>query len=146
MLFVVLHRLIEKHGISNTLFPPQPHFNGTFTYPIHFYKAPVPNARSRTIPRHGNTLLLQLLVDTMKIQPCDTDFFHSRDAIIQADENLTGGENMCDIWKAFASRGLGSFAHYKLVGPWKDKKERTNDFSLPVKWGGTGKPDDGHNV
>lgn len=42
----------------------------------------------------------------------------ARDAIVQADQILTGGENTCEIWKAFASRGLGPEA--KLVGgtPW----------------------------
>ncbi|KAG8975410.1 Fungalysin/Thermolysin Extracellular metalloproteinase 5 [Tulasnella sp. 425] len=67
MLFIVFHTLIEKHGIGDTLFPPQPHSNGTFNYPNRFYKALVPNAQSHPIPKHGSTLLLQLLVDAMKI-------------------------------------------------------------------------------
>ncbi|KAG9118767.1 Fungalysin/Thermolysin Extracellular metalloproteinase 5 [Ceratobasidium sp. 392] len=31
----------------------------------------------------------------------------TRDAIIAADRALTGGENKCLLWGAFASRGLG---------------------------------------
>ncbi|KAG8977796.1 Fungalysin/Thermolysin Extracellular metalloproteinase 5, partial [Tulasnella sp. 427] len=145
MLFIVLHVLIEKHGIGDTLFPPQPHANGTFMFPNSFYDPPNVHARSHSRPilKHGNTLFFQLLVDGMKLQPCETDFFSARDAILQADENLTGGENVCDIWKGFAGRGLGPFARFKLIGPWRDRKERTNDFSVPVKCGGTGKPDDG---
>jgi extracellular elastinolytic metalloproteinase len=36
----------------------------------------------------------------------------ARDAIVDADKALTGGENQCEIWKAFAKRGLGSQARY----------------------------------
>ena len=35
-------------------------------------------------------------------------FFNARDAILQADMNLTGGENKCEIWSGFAERGLVS--------------------------------------
>ena len=31
----------------------------------------------------------------------------ARDAWIQADENRYGGEHVCTVWTAFASRGLG---------------------------------------
>ncbi|ORX91540.1 hypothetical protein K493DRAFT_325562 [Basidiobolus meristosporus CBS 931.73] len=64
--------------------------------------------------RHGNTLALQLVLDGMKLQPCRPKFVDARDAIIHADDLLTGGENYCEIWKAFAKRGLGLDA--KLVG------------------------------
>lgn len=62
------------------------------------------------VPIHGNTLSVQLVLDGMKLQPCRPGFFGARDAIIQADKVRTGGENVCDIWKAFASRGLGQDA------------------------------------
>ena len=39
-------------------------------------------------------------------------FAAARDAILQADEILTGGENKCTIWHAFSSRGLVSFEGY----------------------------------
>jgi extracellular elastinolytic metalloproteinase len=44
----------------------------------------------------------------MKLQPCRPSFFDARDAIIEADELLTGGENFCDLWAGFSSRGLVS--------------------------------------
>ena len=34
----------------------------------------------------------------------------SRDAILDADANLTGGANACAVWTAFAKRGLGENA------------------------------------
>jgi len=54
----------------------------------------------------------------MKLQPCRPGFFEARDAIIQADQVLTGGENFCILWKGFAKRGMGVDA--KVVGrtPW----------------------------
>ncbi len=33
-------------------------------------------------------------------------FVNARDSIIAADVALTGGENACEIWEAFAARGL----------------------------------------
>ena len=54
----------------------------------------------------------------MKLQPCRPGFLDARDAIIQADQILTDGENFCDIWIGFAERGLGVDA--KVIGktPW----------------------------
>ncbi len=55
----------------------------------------------------GNNLALQLVMDGMKLQPCNPGFVDGRDAILLADELLTGGQNACLIWHAFARRGLG---------------------------------------
>ncbi|KAJ3159266.1 Fungalysin/Thermolysin Extracellular metalloproteinase 5 [Geranomyces michiganensis] len=55
----------------------------------------------------GNIAALQLVVDGMKLQPCHPTFVDARDAILQADKVNYGGENLCEIWKAFAKRGLG---------------------------------------
>lgn len=54
----------------------------------------------------------------MKLQQCRPSFFDARDAIIQADQILTGGENFCDLWKGFASRGLGPDARVEGKTPW----------------------------
>jgi hypothetical protein len=55
----------------------------------------------------GNNLAIQLVVDGMKLQPCSPGFVDARDAILLADQALTGGKNQCHIWKGFAKRGLG---------------------------------------
>src|SRR5205823_1231727 len=55
----------------------------------------------------GNALALQLVMDGMKLQPCNPGFVDSRNAILQADQADTGGHNQCLIWRAFARRGLG---------------------------------------
>jgi hypothetical protein len=57
----------------------------------------------------------------MKLQPCRPEFFDARDAIILADLILTRGENYCDLWAGFRSRGLVSVLfiviyHWILMG------------------------------
>lgn len=141
ILFVVLQGILEKHPYGETLFPPQPNAQGVYSYPNDFYLPPL-KGKTAPIPKHGNALMVQLVLDAMKLQPCRPSFFAARDAIIQADENLTGGENACTLWAGFASRGLGPFSKIKGGTPWGGGI-RTNDFSLPVKCGGTGKPDRG---
>jgi hypothetical protein len=54
----------------------------------------------------------------MKLQICRPSFFDARDAIIQADQVLTGGENFCLLWEGFASRGLGQDATVRDRTPW----------------------------
>ena len=58
----------------------------------------------------GNNLALQLVVDGLKLQPCSPGFVDGRDAILLADQALTGGANQCTLWEAFAKRGLGASA------------------------------------
>jgi len=81
------------------------------------------------IPKHGNTLFLQLVIDGMKLQPCRPSFINARDAILQADEILTGGQNKCEIWKGFAKRGLGVKA--KLVDGPDWGSVRKENFDVP---------------
>ena len=61
---------------------------------------------------------MQLVLDGMKLQPCRPSFFDARDAIIAADRTLTGGENVCELWAGFASRGLGVDAKVEGRTPW----------------------------
>ena len=53
----------------------------------------------------GNNLALQLVMDGMKFQRCWPGFVSGRDSILDAGPGLTGGENQCLIWAAFAKRG-----------------------------------------
>ena len=55
----------------------------------------------------GNNLAIQLVMDGMKMQPCSPGFVDGRNAILAADQVLTQGSNQCEIWGAFAKRGLG---------------------------------------
>lgn len=55
----------------------------------------------------GNNKAIQLVVDGMKLQPCNPGFIDARDAILAADMINNGGANQCLIWNVFARRGLG---------------------------------------
>ncbi|KAJ5097123.1 extracellular elastinolytic metallo proteinase [Penicillium angulare] len=102
MLYEVLWNLIDKHGKNDG---PRPLFqNG--------------------VPTDGKYLTMKLVIDGMALQPCTPNFLQARDAIIDADVALTNGSNLCEIWKAFAKRGLGQGATYSA---W----DRTNSFSIP---------------
>jgi extracellular elastinolytic metalloproteinase len=126
-LWVVSQALIEEHGFSDTLYPPKPLENGTVPSG-DFYRPAV--GKKPLVPKHGNTLSVQLVVNGMKLQPCQPSFFDARDAIIQADEELTGGENFCTLWKAFSSRGLGTDASILGRTPWGGGI-RQDGFAVP---------------
>jgi len=74
-------------------------------------------------------LYSRLVLNGMKLQICRPSFFDARDAIIQADQILTGGENFCTLWEGFSSRGLGQNATVIGRTPWGGGV-RTN-VSLP---------------
>ncbi len=67
--------------------------------------------RANLIARHGfetgNELIMQLVVDGMKLAPENPNFAEARDAILQADLINHGGANQADLWRGFAKRGLG---------------------------------------
>ncbi len=56
----------------------------------------------------GNNIALQLMVEGLKIQPCEPGFQDARDAILMADTILYDAANACLLWEAFARRGMGT--------------------------------------
>ncbi|PFH49527.1 hypothetical protein AMATHDRAFT_62981 [Amanita thiersii Skay4041] len=128
MLWVVAQDMIAKHGYSSTLYPPAPLADGSIP-DGDFFKAG--NGKIPRAPKHGNTLMVQLVISAMKLQPCRPSFFDARDAIIQADEILTGGENFCTLWNGFAKRGLGVDARVEGKTPWGGGI-RTNGYTAPA--------------
>ena len=55
----------------------------------------------------GNNLMMQLVIDGLKLQPCNPSMQAGRDAILTADQANNSGVNQCAIWAGFAKRGLG---------------------------------------
>ncbi|KAJ7028244.1 Fungalysin metallopeptidase-domain-containing protein [Mycena alexandri] len=70
------------------------------------------SATARTNPAgtEGNIVFLHLFIDALALQPCNPTFLTARTAWIQADTNRYAGANICTLWRAFASRGLGTNA------------------------------------
>ncbi|KAJ7252047.1 Fungalysin metallopeptidase-domain-containing protein [Mycena rebaudengoi] len=67
-------------------------------------------ARTTPTGTQGNVVFLHLFLDALALQPCNPTFLTARDAWIQADANRFAGANRCVLWRAFASRGLGTNA------------------------------------
>ncbi|CUA72823.1 Extracellular metalloproteinase 4 [Rhizoctonia solani] len=124
ILWAVSGHMISIHGFSSTLLPPQPLSNGTV--PVGDFYLP----GSTLVPKHGNTLMIQLVILAMKLQPCRPSFFDARDAIMAADRFLTGGKNECELWVAFSSRGLGIDALLKGGTPWGGG-HHVNGYKVP---------------
>jgi len=55
----------------------------------------------------GNTELMKVFVEALKLQPANPTFLDFRDAMLDADMSMNGGENEVAIWRAFARRGMG---------------------------------------
>jgi predicted aconitase with swiveling domain len=76
----------------------------------------------------GNNKVMQLVLDGLKLQPCQPGFIDGRDALLAADLALTGGEDQCMIWDVFAQRGLGFNATQGLS---TERNDQVQDFSTP---------------
>lgn len=59
---------------------------------------------------NGNQIMLQLVIDGMKLCPVNPNFVQARDAIILADRINNNSANFTELWAAFAKRGLGGSA------------------------------------
>ncbi|HNF50180.1 MAG TPA: M36 family metallopeptidase, partial [Chitinophagales bacterium] len=93
--------LVEKHGYSNDL------YNGT----------------------GGNNRAIKIVVEGLKQQKCNPGFLDSRNAILKADSILYGYADKCEIWTAFARRGMGASANQGSAGSASDQTEA---FDLPA--------------
>lgn len=77
----------------------------------------------------GNNMAMQLVIDGLKLTPCNPGFVDSRNAILLADLNNYNGAHQCLIWTAFAKRGLGVSA---LQGSTTNKNDGTQAFDVPA--------------
>jgi len=77
----------------------------------------------------GNNKVLQIVVDALKLQPCFPSFVDGRDAILAADQAITGGQDSCLIWQVFARRGLGLGA---TSGDTFSSNDQTESFEVPA--------------
>jgi hypothetical protein len=76
----------------------------------------------------GNNRALQLVVDGLKLQPCNPGFTDARDAILAADKMNNNGADSSLIWSTFARRGLGYSANQ---GVSTSRTDGTEAFDLP---------------
>jgi hypothetical protein len=83
--------------------------------------------RARLITRlgfeAGNTRMMQIVTDGMKVTPLNPNLIQARDAIIAADQANFGGADLDDIWAGFAVRGMGFGAQGEPEGAPGDARE-----------------------
>ena len=77
----------------------------------------------------GNNTAMRLVMDGLKLQPCEPGFVDGRDAILLADELNYGGVHGCRIWKAFARRGLG---YSSSQGNSLSSNDQVEAFDIPA--------------
>ncbi|MBK9146744.1 MAG: M36 family metallopeptidase [Flavobacteriales bacterium] len=82
----------------------------------------------------GNNIAMRLVIEGLKLTPCNPGFVDGRDAILAADQALYGGANQAAIWAAFARRGLGASASQGLSTSRSDQVEAF-DTPLPSNLG-----------
>lgn len=76
----------------------------------------------------GNNIAMHLVIEALKIQPCNPGMIDGRDAILQADMLLYNGIHECLIWDVFANRGFGYSASQ---GSANSRTDQTEAFDLP---------------
>ncbi|KAI9179814.1 hypothetical protein H9P43_005145 [Blastocladiella emersonii ATCC 22665] len=87
-----------------------------------------PRPSPQPTPLRGNELFMQIMINALKIQPCNPSFLEARDAFLQAEAALTrGGVYRCDVWRGFAKRGLGPNASGNPASA-----AIVEDFTLPA--------------
>jgi len=77
----------------------------------------------------GNNIAMQLVIDGLKLQPCNPGFLDARDAILLADSLFYNSDNKCLIWEAFARRGMGANADQGLA---TNTNDGTPGFDIPA--------------
>jgi hypothetical protein len=77
----------------------------------------------------GNNIAMRLVIEGLKLTPCNPGFVDARDAILAADQALYGGANQNLIWAAFARRGLGVSA---TQGSSNSRSDQSEAFDTPL--------------
>ena len=109
ILYEAFWNVVDQHGFSKEWFK-HPH-----------------SVKKKKNDKLGNRMMLQNVVDGLKLQPCYPTFVEARDAIILADQLNFDGVSKCALWRGFAKRGLGMNA----------TSGGTEDFTLPPECAGT---------
>lgn len=102
-------------AIAHTGIPLSPIFGGSPADEVHnmgeVWCVALWECRANLIEKHGfavgNNLMLKLVTDGLKLAPANATFIEARDGVLLADEVLTGGDNLPELWTGFAKRGMG---------------------------------------
>jgi hypothetical protein len=73
-------------------------------------------------------MMIRLVIEGLKLQPCSPGFVDGRNAILAADQLLYGGAHLQELWTGFARRGLGFSA---TQGSSSTNSDNFEAFDLP---------------
>ncbi|RYE22693.1 MAG: T9SS type A sorting domain-containing protein [Sphingobacteriales bacterium] len=95
----------------------------------------------------GNSIALKLVMEGMKLQPCSPGFIDGRNAILQADQILYGGQYACAIKEAFRRRGMGANASQGSSDDVTDQRpDYSGGTSVILTQGGITSVPEGQNI
>jgi hypothetical protein len=90
----------------------------------------------------GNNKVMRLVIDALKLQGCSPSFIDFRDALLRADDAITGdalvvdsGLNNCIIKEVFRRRGMGKNASSGLATSALDQVEDFTPFADGINCG-----------
>lgn len=85
-----------------------------------------------TAVSNGARLADKIVLRGLQLVPCNPTFIDMRDSMIAADREISGGENVAVIWRAFASHGVGELATSANSGTPNGTGPVVEDFSVPA--------------
>ena len=88
----------------------------------------------------GNNIAMALVIEGLKNTANNPGFVSGRDGILQADQDLYGGQYNCIIWDTFAARGVGVDANENTNGGSNGNTDQATSFTSGCGGGG-GSPD-----
>ncbi|MBX2828806.1 MAG: M36 family metallopeptidase [Flavobacteriaceae bacterium] len=77
----------------------------------------------------GNNIAMALVIEGLKNTANNPGFVSGRDGILQADQDLYGGQYNCIIWDTFAARGVGVDAVENTNGGFNGNNDQTVSFT-----------------
>ncbi len=77
----------------------------------------------------GNNIAMSLVIEGLKNTANNPGYVSGRDGILQADQDLYGGQYNCLIWDAFAARGVGVDAVENNNGGTNTNTDQTISFT-----------------
>lgn len=88
----------------------------------------------------GNNIAMALVIEGLKNTANNPGYVSGRDGILQADQDLYGGQYNCLIWTAFSARGVGLNAVENNNGGTNTNSDQTVSFVNGCNGGGGGDP------
>ncbi|KAG4106146.1 hypothetical protein H8356DRAFT_1418301 [Neocallimastix lanati (nom. inval.)] len=119
IMYDIIWEVIDEYGFSNNILLNSNGRDQVYSLEVN----------SANLP--GNIRLAKIVVDALKLMPCNPTFLEARDSIFLAQRQFSNFKRMrCSLWRGFAARGLGVNAK----GPSIDSSgnvEYINNYDIP---------------